>query len=60
MTEKRKDINKACDDFLASRGWPKLSFKEAHNVHVIRAVLRKRRRAEYLERVAREIEEGGE
>ena len=60
MREKRKDINKACDDFLESRGWPKFSFKRAHSAQIARAVLRKRRRADYLERIAQEIEEGGE
>ena len=55
---KMKDINKACDAFLESRGWPKFSFKQSHTAQIARAVLRRRKRAEYLERIARELEEG--
>ena len=59
MREKRKDMNKACDEWLASRGWPKFSFQGAYESQLSRALLRKRREAQALERAAREIEDGG-
>ena len=60
MSTKNKEINRACDAFLESRGWPKLSFKQSIRGQVRRAVGRKRRRERHVERVARELEEAGE
>ena len=55
-----KDMNKACDEWLASRGWRKFRFQGSYESHKARQLNRKRRRAEALEKVAREIEEGGQ
>jgi len=61
MTAKTTDMGKACDKWLADRGFPKLTFQQSNAAQAALARLRKQRLAETnLERMAEEIEEGQE
>ena len=61
MSEKTSDMGKACDKWLADRGFPKLTFQQSNSAQVALALLRKQRQAEVkLERMVEEIEEGQE
>jgi len=54
-------FNEACDKFLASRGFPKMTFSQVRERDIKLARRRRKERAARLaEQAAREIEEAGE